>query len=133
MRFIMNRRIYFKSSNGVFTSVDTPREYTIVFSPDGKKATIGRVTLSLHSRLENGCSRWENEKDHFLFVMGDEAFFDWDDGKLPELPEGSVVCPACNGTGAYNTTATCFRCNGKGYQTLSDIERNMVYDNTHFK
>lgn len=54
-------------------------------------------------------------------------------------------CDGCNGDGKYygkgyvengvfkGFVGTCFRCQGKGYQTDDDVKRNYGYDNFHRK
>jgi hypothetical protein len=58
-----------------------------------------------------------------------------------EHPEGTLDCDGCNGSGTYygagrvengkfiGFSGTCFRCQGKGHQTESDVKRNRYYDN----
>ena len=63
------------------------------------------------------------------------------DDKTSTLPEGAVECDGTCRNGTYygagyvengvfkGFTGTCFRCQGKGYQTPADVRRCRYYDN----
>lgn len=39
-----------------------------------------------------------------------------------------LECGQCEGTGEYKKHGQCYRCGGKGKQTVEDMKRNFVYD-----
>ncbi len=57
-----------------------------------------------------------------------------------ERTRDSIKCPACLGTGKYygkghvengrfiGYIGDCYRCGGKGRQTMADVQRNTAYD-----
>ena len=59
---------------------------------------------------------------------------------IKDVPEGCKRCDGCRGDGVYygagavvnghfvGFKGTCYRCNGKGYQTPKDERRNAYYD-----
>jgi DnaJ-class molecular chaperone len=62
--------------------------------------------------------------------------------RIPDTaPEGAVACDGCRGDGIYygrgivengvfkGFTGTCYRCQGKGFQTEADVKRCSYYDN----
>ncbi len=40
----------------------------------------------------------------------------------------AVPCKRCGATGKFRSYGDCFRCNGKGYQTVADARRNWGHD-----
>lgn len=71
------------------------------------------------------------------YVYGPKA--EWPAKK--DVPEGNVECDGCNGSGVYygagsvvnghfvGFKGTCYRCQGKGSQSKTDVARNRYYDN----